>query len=95
MLHNTLWNVSHNIYIKIKGGKKNPTAFPVNRDHPVYSWSRASEDEMAGWHHQCNGCELGQTLGDGWRTRRPGMLQPMGLQRAGHDWETEQQQQSL
>ena len=26
---------------------------------------RASEDEMAGWHHQCNGHELGQTLGDG------------------------------
>ena len=26
---------------------------------------RASEDEMAGWHHQCSGHELGQTLGDG------------------------------
>ena len=26
---------------------------------------RASEDEMAGWHNQCNGHELGQTLGDG------------------------------
>ena len=25
---------------------------------------RVSEDEMAGWHHQCNGHELGQTLGD-------------------------------
>ena len=25
---------------------------------------RASEDEMAGWHHQFNGHELGQTLGD-------------------------------
>ena len=25
---------------------------------------RASEDEMAGWHHQCNETELGQTLGD-------------------------------
>ena len=24
-----------------------------------------SEDEMAGWHHQSNGYELGQTLGDG------------------------------
>ena len=22
------------------------------------------EDEMAGWHHPCNGRELGQTLGD-------------------------------
>ena len=26
---------------------------------------RASEDEMAGWHHWGNGHELGQTLGDG------------------------------
>ena len=25
---------------------------------------RASEDEMAGWHHQCNRHELGQTSGD-------------------------------
>ena len=24
-----------------------------------------SDDEIAGWHHWCNGCELGQTLGDG------------------------------
>ena len=31
--------------------------------------------------------------GDGrwWRTGKPGMLQSMGLQRAGHDWVTEQQ----
>ena len=26
---------------------------------------RASEDEMDGWHHQCNGHQIGQTLGDG------------------------------
>ena len=26
---------------------------------------RVSEDEMAGWHHRCNGHEFGQTLGDG------------------------------
>ena len=26
---------------------------------------RVSENEMAGWHHQCNGRELGLTLGDG------------------------------
>ena len=26
---------------------------------------RASEDETAGWHHRCNGHELGRTLGDG------------------------------
>ena len=24
-----------------------------------------TEDELAGWYHQCNGHELGQTLGDG------------------------------
>ena len=24
-----------------------------------------SEDEMVGWHHRCNGCEFGQTPGDG------------------------------
>ena len=26
---------------------------------------KKAENEMAGWHHQCNGHELGQTLGDG------------------------------
>ena len=25
---------------------------------------KVTEDKMAGWHHQCNGHELGQTLGD-------------------------------
>ena len=49
---------------------------------------RASEDEMAGWHHQCNGHKLGQTSGDG-------ILQSMELQRVRHDWVTEQQQQAL
>ena len=24
----------------------------------------ATEDEMVGWHHQLNGCEFEQTLGD-------------------------------
>ena len=28
-----------------------------------------------------------------WRTGKPGLLQPMGLQRVGHNWATEQQQQ--
>ena len=26
---------------------------------------KVTEDEMFGWHHQCNGRELGQTLEDG------------------------------
>ena len=25
----------------------------------------ATGDEMIGWHHQCDGCEFEQTLGDG------------------------------
>ena len=25
---------------------------------------RVTEDEMAGWHHRCNGHELGQTPGE-------------------------------
>ena len=32
--------------------------------------------------------------GSWWWTERPGLLQSMGLQRVGHDWVTEQQQQS-
>ena len=32
-------------------------------------------------------------FGRWWRTGQPGMLQSMGLQRVGHDWATEQQQQ--
>ena len=30
-----------------------------------------------------------QTLGDNWRTDKPGVLQSMGLQRVGHDSATE------
>ena len=56
--------------------------------------NRASEGEMAGWHHQCNGHELGQTPGDGQR-QRPGVLQSMRLRRVRHDWVTEQQHLSL
>ena len=52
----------------------------------------ASEDEMAWWHYGCNAGELGANFGR-WRgTERPGMLQSMGSQRAGHDWMTKQQQ---
>ena len=57
--------------------------------------NRVSEDEMAGWHHQCNGHEPGQTPGDGegqgglaWCSlwgRRP--------QRVRYDLVTERQQQ--
>ena len=43
-----------------------------------------TEDEMVGWHHQLDGHEFEQTLGDREGQGRPGVLQPMGSQRAGH-----------
>ena len=39
---------------------------------------RMSEDEMAGWHHRCNGHELGQTLGDGEGQRGLAYCSPQG-----------------
>ena len=45
---------------------------------------------MVGWHHQLNGHEFEQTPGGQRRTEEPGMLQPMGSQRVGHDSATEQ-----
>ena len=54
---------------------------------------RASEDEMAGQHYWCNKHESNWANSRRWwGTRRPGMLQSMGLQRVRHDWATEQQQ---
>ena len=52
----------------------------------------ASEDEMAGWHHWYNDHEVGK-LQEMVRDREACVLQYMVLQRAGHDWVTEQQQQ--
>ena len=51
----------------------------------VQKEKKVSEDEMAGWCHQCNGYELRW-----WGTGRPGVLQSMGLQRVRHNRETEQ-----
>ena len=47
-----------------------------------------TEDEMVGWHDRLNGHEF-VSSGSWWWTGKPGMLQSMGLQRAGHDWATE------
>ena len=52
---------------------------------------RASEDKMAGWHHQCKEHELGQTVGDGERQGGLACCSPCGS-RVRHDWVTEQQQ---
>ena len=44
---------------------------------------------MVGWHHLLGGHEFEQAPGDG--EGKPGVLQSMGSQRAGHDSATEQQ----
>ena len=48
-----------------------------------------TEDEMVGWHHQLDGHEFEADSGSWWWTGKPGMLQPMGLQRVRHNWVTE------
>ena len=42
-----------------------------------------SEDELAGWHHQCNRHELGQTSGDGEGQRGLACFSPWGCTRLG------------
>ena len=49
---------------------------------------RMTEDETVGWHHQLDGW-VWASSGSWWWTGRPGVLQSIGLQRVGHDWETE------
>ena len=82
------------------------TKAPINWPPDVKSWligkdpdakkdwgqeeKGVTEDEMVGWHHRLNEHEFKQALGDG-RTGKPGVLQSMGLQRAGHSLATEQQ----
>ena len=53
-----------------------------------------TEDEMVGWHHRLNGHDWASP-GRWWRTGKPGVLQSMGSQRAGHTWATEQQQGNM
>ena len=43
-----------------------------------------TKEETLGWHHQFNGHEFEQTLGDS-EGHEPGELQSMGSQRIGHD----------
>ena len=56
----------------------------------VSRWQRATENEMAGRHHQCNGHELGQTLEDGGGQGCLACCSPWG-HRVRHDLATEQQ----
>ena len=52
----------------------------------------AGEDEMAGWHHQFNGHELGQPLGDGEGQGSLACCSPWGHKELDT---TEQQQNNL
>ena len=47
-----------------------------------WRWKKGmTDDEMVGWRHQLNGCELEWTPGDSEGIGKPGMLQSMGSQK--------------
>ena len=54
---------------------------------------RTTEDEMAGWRHQCNGHELGQILGDGEGQGGLACCSPWGCKESRYYQVTERQQQ--
>ena len=51
-----------------------------------------TEDEMVGWNHQPSWTWVWASSRRWWRTGKPGVLQSMGSQRAGHSWAPEHQQ---
>ena len=51
---------------------------------------RGTTDEVVGWHHQLNGCEFEQTLGDGEGQGSLAYYSPWG-HRVGHNSVTQQQ----
>ena len=64
----------------------------------------AIEDEIVGWYHWLDHLSLSKLQeivkdracsGSWWWTGKPGMLQSMGSQRVGYDWETELTELSL
>ena len=52
-----------------------------------------TEDEMVGWHHQLDGYDFEQVLGDG-TDKEAWCVQSVQSQRIRHDWATKQQQAS-
>ena len=51
-----------------------------------------TEGEMVGWHHQLNGLEFEQILGDGEGQGSLACCSPRVHKESGHDLTTEQQQ---
>ena len=51
-----------------------------------------TEDETVGWHHQLNGHEFEQTLGDSKGQRSLACFSPWGMTSVRYDLATEQQQ---
>ena len=47
---------------------------------------RATGDEMVGWHHRFNRCELGQTLGDGEGQGSLACYSPWGCRESDMTW---------
>ena len=69
-------------------------ASSLEKIHARKDWGQEkglTEDEMVGWHHQLNGHELVQTLGDGEGQKCPTCCISWGPQRMGQDLVTEQQ----
>ena len=69
----------------------------IRKDHDTgKDWRQddkgKTEDEMVGWHHQLNGHEFEQALGDGEGQGSLACYSPWGC-RVGCNWATEQQQQ--
>ena len=59
-----------------------------------WGWKKgATEDEMVRCHHWLNRHEFEQNSRRCWMTLKPGVLHSMRLQKVGHDWATENQQQ--
>ena len=52
---------------------------------------RASEDEMAGWHHRCNEHKFWQTPGDGEQQECLACCRQWGRKELRHNWVMEQQ----
>ena len=48
-----------------------------------------TEDENVGWHHRLRWTWVWASSGSWWWTGRPGVLQPIGSPRVGHNWANE------